>query len=80
MVSFLRDRVYTYRLLKANHIKNERESVRDYMINHGTAPMRDVLPTMTLKTLDGRTPDPPAGHQRQADALGVCRAVCRTRC
>lgn len=55
MVSFLRDRVYTYRLLKANHIKNERESVRDYMINHGTAPMRDVLPTMTLKTLDGRT-------------------------
>ena len=55
MVSFLRDRVYTYRLLKANHIKNERESVRDYMINHGTAPMRQVLPTMTLKTLDGRT-------------------------
>jgi tetratricopeptide (TPR) repeat protein len=55
MVSFLRDRVYTYRLLKANHIKNERESVRDYMINHGAAPMRDVLPTITLKTLDGRT-------------------------
>ncbi|MDC0296759.1 hypothetical protein OAK95_03835, partial [Akkermansiaceae bacterium] len=55
MVSFLRDRVYTYRLLKANHIKNERESVRDYMINHGTAPVRDVLPTITLKTLDGRT-------------------------
>ncbi|MBT4796915.1 MAG: hypothetical protein HON81_01215 [Verrucomicrobia bacterium] len=55
MVSFLRDRVYTYRLLKANHIKNERESVRDYMIDHGTAPMSDVLPTMTLKTLDGRT-------------------------
>ncbi len=55
MVSFLRDRVYTYRLLKANHIKNERESVRDYMINHGTTPMRDVLPTITLKTLDGRT-------------------------
>ena len=43
MVSFLRDRVYTYRLLKANHIKNERESVRDYMINHGTAPMRGRL-------------------------------------
>lgn len=55
MVSFLRDRVYTYRLLKANHIKNERESVRDYMINHGTAPMREVLPTVTLRTLDGRT-------------------------
>lgn len=55
MVSFLRDRVYTYRLLKANHIKNERESVRDYMINHGAAPMRDVLPTISLKTLDGRT-------------------------
>ena len=55
MVSFLRDRVYTYRLLRANHIKNERESVRDYMINHGAAPMKEVLPTMTLKTLDGPT-------------------------
>ena len=55
MVSFLRDRVYTYRLLRANHIKNERESVRDYMINHGTAPMKEVLPTMTLKALDGQT-------------------------
>ncbi|MDB4734965.1 hypothetical protein OAF62_04510, partial [Akkermansiaceae bacterium] len=55
MVSFLRDRVYTYRLLRANHIKNERESVRDYMINHGRAPMKEVLPTMTLKTLDGQT-------------------------
>ena len=55
LVSFLRDRVYTYRLLRANHIKNERESVRDYMINHGRAPMKEVLPTMTLKTLDGQT-------------------------
>jgi len=55
MVSFLRDRVYTYRLLRANHIKNERESVRDYMINHGAAPMKEVLPTMTLKALDGQT-------------------------
>ncbi len=55
LVSFLRDRVYTYRLLRANHIKNERESVRDYMINHGRAPMKEVLPTMTLKTLDAQT-------------------------
>lgn len=55
MVSFLRDRVYSYRLMKANHIKNERESVRDYMIHHGGSPMREVLPPVTLKTLDGQT-------------------------
>ena len=55
MVSFLRDRVYTYRLLKANHIKNERESVRGYMIHHGTDPIRELMPTVRLKTLDGQT-------------------------
>ncbi|MDP6546073.1 MAG: hypothetical protein QGH60_18995 [Phycisphaerae bacterium] len=55
MVSFLRDRIYTYRLLKANYIHKERESVRGYMINHGGPPMTGLLPTVTLKTLDGRT-------------------------
>ena len=55
MVSFLRDRIYSYRLLKANYIKNERESVRGYMINHGGPPMTGLLPKVTLKTLDGRT-------------------------
>jgi tetratricopeptide (TPR) repeat protein len=55
MVSFLRDRVYTYRLLKANYIHKERDSARDYMINHGAPPMTGLLPTVKLKTLDGRT-------------------------
>jgi len=55
MVSFLRDRIYTYRLLKANYIHKERESVRGHMINHGGPPMTRLLPTVTLKTLDGRT-------------------------
>jgi tetratricopeptide (TPR) repeat protein len=55
MVSFLRDRVYTYRLLKANYIHKERDSARYYMINHGAQPMTGLLPTVNLKTLDGRT-------------------------
>ena len=55
MVSFLRDRVYTYRLLKANYIHKERDSARYYMINHGAPPMTGLLPTVNLKTLDGRT-------------------------
>jgi tetratricopeptide (TPR) repeat protein len=55
MVSFLRDPIYSYRLLKANYIHKEREPVRGYMINHGTPPMTRMLPTVTLKTLDGRT-------------------------
>jgi len=55
MVSFLRDRIYTYRLFKANYIHKERESVRGYMINHDGPPMTRPLPTVTLKTLDGRT-------------------------
>ena len=55
MVSFLRDRVYTYRLLKANYIHKERDSARYYMINHGAPPMTGLLPTVKLKTLDGRT-------------------------
>jgi len=55
MVSFLRDRTHSYRLLKGNYIGKERGSVRNYMINHGAPPMSKLLPTVTLKTLDGRT-------------------------
>ena len=55
MVSFLRDPIYSYRLLKGNYIHKERESVRGYMINLGGPPMTRLLPTVTLKTLDGRT-------------------------
>ena len=55
MASFLRDRIHSYRLLKGNYINKERGSVRSYMINHGAPPMTERLPTVTLKTLDGRT-------------------------
>ena len=55
MVSFLRERIYNYRLLRANHIHKERDSVRSYMINHGAPPMTRPLPALKLKTLDGRT-------------------------
>jgi len=55
MVSFLRERIYTYRLLRANHIHKERESVRTHMINHGTPPITRPLPPVTLKTLGGKT-------------------------
>ncbi len=55
MVSFLRDRTHSYRLLRANYIGKERGSVRNYMINFGAPSMTDHLPTVTLKTLDGRT-------------------------
>jgi tetratricopeptide (TPR) repeat protein len=55
MVSFLRERIYSYRLLRANSIQKEGESVRDHMINHDGPPMTRLLPSVTLKTLDGRT-------------------------
>jgi|MEHZ01.6.fsa_nt_MEHZ011658056.1_3 tetratricopeptide (TPR) repeat protein len=55
MVSFLRDRIHNYRLFKGNYIGKERGAVRGYMINHGAPPMTELLPSMTLKTLDGRT-------------------------
>ncbi len=55
MVSFLRDRIHSYRLFKGNYIGKERGSARFYMINHGAPPMTELLPTVTLKTLDGRT-------------------------
>lgn len=55
MASFLLDRIYIYRLLRGNYITNERESIRYYMINHGGKTRTDLLPELTLKTLDGRT-------------------------
>ena len=55
MVALLRERIYTYRLLRANHIHKERNSVRTYMINHGAPPITRQLPPVTLKTLDGKT-------------------------
>ncbi len=59
VVAYLRDRVHTYDLLRANYVSTnrlrEREPVRGYMINHGGPPMTGLLPTVTLKTLDGRT-------------------------
>lgn len=55
MLSFLRDRIHNYRLFKGNYLGKERGSVRGYMINHGAPPMTELLPTITLKTLDGRT-------------------------
>ena len=55
MVSFLRERIYTYRLLRANYIHKERDSVRTHMINHDGPPMTRLLPTVALKTLDGKT-------------------------
>ncbi|MGB0325942.1 MAG: hypothetical protein ACPGJR_00280 [Akkermansiaceae bacterium] len=55
MVSFLRDRTHSYRLLRANYIGKERGSVRNYMINFGAPPMTEPLPPVSLKTLDGRT-------------------------
>ncbi|MDG2122054.1 MAG: hypothetical protein P8J87_00060, partial [Verrucomicrobiales bacterium] len=55
LTSFLRDRLHSYRLLKGNYIHKEREPVRGYMINHGAPPKTELLPTVTLKTLDGKT-------------------------
>jgi tetratricopeptide (TPR) repeat protein len=55
MVSFLRDRIHRYRLLKGNYIHKEGESVRTYMISHGDPPTTELMPPVTLKTLDGRT-------------------------
>jgi len=50
MVSFLRDRICIYRLLKADCIPG-----RGYMINLEGVPTTNRLPTIKLKTLDGRT-------------------------
>ena len=55
MVSFLRDRIHRFRLLKGNYIHKEGESMRNYMISHVDPPTTELFPTVTLKTLDGRT-------------------------
>ncbi|MDB4698100.1 hypothetical protein OAF02_01865 [Akkermansiaceae bacterium] len=60
VVSFLRDRVHTYNLLRANLIsinkQHERQTpIRGYIINLGGEPRTDRLPDIALKTLDGRT-------------------------
>lgn len=55
MLSFLRDRIHRFRLMKGNYIHKEGESVRGYMVGHPDPPATELLPTLTLKTLDGRT-------------------------
>jgi hypothetical protein len=59
VVAFLRDRVHTYGLLRANYIwrmsLRERKSIRIHIINLGGAPTTNRLPTITLKTLNGDT-------------------------
>jgi len=60
VVPFLRDRVHTYNLLRANLVSHGRQherqlTIRGYMINLGGEPRTDHLPDIALKTLDGRT-------------------------
>lgn len=52
LTSLLRDRHHRYRLLQANHNRRERYP-RGYIVNHGSTPMREAFPQITLKTLDG---------------------------
>jgi len=63
VVAFLRDRVHTYDLLRANCISrlrlHERASVRGRIINLGGTSTTDRLPTIALKTLNGATLDLP---------------------
>jgi len=60
VVAFLRDRVHTYDLLRANFIwhgrKRERQQrIRGYICNLGGEPRTDRLPEIALKTPDGST-------------------------
>lgn len=59
VVTFLRDRIHTYDVLRGNtiwrHRQRERRRMRMHIINHGGDPRRDPLPAITLKTLDGGT-------------------------
>ncbi|MFT5109993.1 MAG: hypothetical protein ACI9UA_005645, partial [Pseudoalteromonas tetraodonis] len=60
VVPFLRDRVHTYNLLRANLVSHGRQherqmSIRGYISNPGGEPRTDRLPEIALKTLDGRT-------------------------
>ena len=57
VVAFLRDRVHTYDLLRANCLwrgrDRERGSIRGHILNIGGTPTTDRLPAITLKTLNG---------------------------
>jgi tetratricopeptide (TPR) repeat protein len=60
VVPFLRDRVHTYKLLRANLVSHGRQherqmSIRGYISNPGGEPRTDRLPEIALKTLDGGT-------------------------
>ena len=60
VVAFLRDRVHTYNLLRANFVshgrRHERQlSMRGYISNPGGEPRTDRLPEIVLKTPDGGT-------------------------
>ena len=62
VVTFLRDRIHTYDLLRGNYVwlhrQRERASIRGHITNRrGTSTNR--LPAITLKTLDGATLDLP---------------------
>jgi acetyl esterase/lipase len=57
VVAFMRDRVHTYGLLRANCLSRgrarERASIRGHILNIGGTPTTDRLPAITLKTLNG---------------------------
>jgi hypothetical protein len=60
IVAFMRDRVHTYKLLRANLVSHGRQherqvSIRGYMSNFVGEPRTDRLPEIALKTLDGGT-------------------------
>ncbi|MDE0865348.1 MAG: hypothetical protein OSA98_16275, partial [Rubripirellula sp.] len=60
VAAFLRDRLHTYSLLRANLISQGRQherqmSIRGYISNPGGEPRTDRLPEIALKTLDGGT-------------------------
>ncbi len=59
LVTFLRDRVHTYDLLRGNYVwrhrQRERASIRGHIINLGGDPTTNRLPAITLKSLGGAT-------------------------
>jgi hypothetical protein len=55
VASFLRDRYHRYHLFKGNFTKPEDRGVRSYIVNLSAAPSTERLPTIELKTLDGKT-------------------------
>ena len=73
LTAFLRDRIHTYDLLRANFIwKNrarERSRVRGHVINHGGATTADRMPTITLNTLGGNTLKLPRNSESKLTVL-----------